>query len=239
VDIPDIPERFSRNIGAVSENEQERLGGARVFVAGCGGIGGYVIEHLVRMGIGHILCADNGQFEKTNLNRQILCDTQTLGHTKADAAVKRAALINPGADVRGVTANLANPANIKILLHNCDLAIDALDNAEARRALFDACEKQNIPVIHAAVRSWLVQAAYAPPGSGLYGLLYPEDTDNTDNTDNAKNTEPAHSGVLSFAPGMAASVQAAIAVRYLCGYACDSDLHVYNMRTMEYSRISV
>lgn len=221
-----IQERFSRNIGAISEREQERLSKSRVFIAGCGGIGGYVIEHLARMGAGHIICADSGQFEPSNLNRQILCDMQTLGCNKADIAVKRTALINPGTKARGVTAHL-DEACLPDLIRGCDLAIDALDNAETRRFLAAACKAQNIPVIHAAVSGWLIQAAFVPPDSNLYELLYPE------------NAKPVQSGVLSFAPAAAASLQAAIAVRYLSGQPCEASLDIYDMQTMRHSRVHI
>ena len=224
-----IPERFSRNIGAVNEREQERLNRSRVFIAGCGGIGGYVIEHLVRIGVGYIICADSGRFEASNLNRQILCDMRTLGHSKADTAALRAATINPGADVRGITARL-DESNLPGFIRGCHLAVDALDNAEARRSLAAACKEQNIPVIHAAVRGWLIQAAFVPPESNLYALLY---------SDYHGSSAAEVSGVLSFAPAMAASIQAAIAVRYLSGQTCDADLNIYNTQTMEHSRIQI
>jgi len=217
---------FSRNIGMINEEEQKLLSKSKVFVAGCGGIGGYAIEHLVRMGVGYIICADNGQFEPSNLNRQILCDIQTLGHNKSDIAASRAALINPNADVRGVTAHL-DEATLPVLIHGCDLVIDALDNSATRRELAAACKSQNIPVIHAAIRGWMIQLAFVPPESNLYELLYPQ------------NAQSSWNGVLSFAPGLAASAQAAIAVRYLTGQPCDSDLHIYNMQTMELSSVKI
>ena len=217
---------FSRNIGMINQQEQELLSKSKVFVAGCGGIGGYAIEYLVRMGIGHIICADSGQFEPTNLNRQILCDIQTLNQNKSDIAVSRATLINPNAKVNGITVHL-DKGNLPDLISGCDLVIDALDNAVTRRELSAACKSQNIPVIHAAIRGWMIQAAFVPPESNLYELLYPQ------------NAESAWSGVLSFAPGLAASIQAAIAARYLTCQPCDTDLHIYNMQTMELSRVKI
>ena len=217
---------FSRNIGMINEREQKILSRSKVFTAGCGGIGGYVIEHLVRMGVGNIICADSGQFEPTNLNRQILCDIHTLGANKADIAVSRAAIINPSANVQAVTAHL-DKNSLPGLIQGCDLVIDALDNAFTRRELSAACKSQNIPVVHAAIRGWMIQAAFVPPESDLYELLYPE------------NAESGWSGVLSFAPGLAASIQAAIAARYLSGQPCDTDLFVYNMQTMELLRVKI
>jgi len=155
---------------------------------------------------------------------------QTLGHNKSDTAASRAALINPDADVRGITICLDEATLPDLIrIHGCDLAIDALDSAVTRRALSVACKSQKIPVIHAAIRGWIIQAAFVPPESNLYELLYP----------NPQNAQSNWSGVLSFAPGLAASVQAALAVRYLTGQPCDSDLHIYNMQTMEYSSVEI
>jgi len=216
--------RFFRNIGAITTQEQKKIAGSRVFVAGCGGIGGYIIEHLVRIGVGEVICADGGRFEPGNLNRQILADMQTLGREKAVCACERAALINPGAKVRGITAHICEE-NIAGMVSGCDLAIDALDNVKTRKILFAACKKERIPAIHAAVRGWLVQAAFVPPDGTLYDFLYPENANET----------PA--GVMSFAPGMAAALQAALAVRCLCGRPCGGDLHIYDLLSMDYSRV--
>ena len=217
--------RYARNAGMISGDEQKLLSRKRVFVAGCGGIGGYTIEHLVRTGVGHIICVDHGQFEPSNLNRQILCDMRALGLSKADCAKARAASVNPGVSITAQNVHLA-PSSLPGLICGCDLAVDALDSAETRLALAAACEAQGMPIIHAAVGGWLAQAAFVPPGGGLYRLIYPEN-----------NLRKQESGVLSFAPGFAASLQAAIAVRYLCGRPCDADLHIYNLQTMQYSRV--
>ena len=222
-----IESRFIRNIGVINEHGQELLNKSRVFIAGCGGIGGYIIEHLVRMGVGHIICADNGQFEPSNLNRQILADINTLGRNKADCARERAMQINPEANIISKNVHL-DETSLPDLICGCDLAIDALDSAKTRRTLFNACKEQNIPVIHAAIRGWTVQAAFVPPESNLYNLLYPEDS---------QAAQP--SGVMSFAPGFAASIQAAFAVKHLCGCPCDTDLHIYNMQTMQRSRVQI
>ena len=67
-----MDERYSRNLPAVSEEEQAVLARRRVLVAGCGGLGGYLIEYLARMGVGEITAVDGDLFEPSNLNRQLL-----------------------------------------------------------------------------------------------------------------------------------------------------------------------
>ena len=223
-----MEDRFSRNIGVITTEEQVRLNESKVFVAGCGGIGGYVIEHLVRMGVGHIVCADHGYFEHGNLNRQILSDMTVLGRAKAACAHERAVRIRPEANVRGINIHI-DETNITSLIHGCDLVIDALDNIKTRRILFAACKVKGISVIYGAVREWLLQVAFVPPEGQLYNLLYPENI--------CVNVYEEPISVMSFAPSMAASIQAALSVRYLCGQFCDDKLHIYNMQTMEYMQV--
>jgi hypothetical protein len=103
--------------------------------------------------------------------------------------------------------------------------MDALDSKETRSALFCAAKLENIPIVHAAVNGWWAQAAFIPPGGALSNAL--------------GETPGEDIKVISFAPGMAAAMQASIAARYLLGYPCENDLHVWNMQTMEYKRLTV
>ena len=86
--------RFKRNIGALTEEECLILNSKKVFVAGCGGLGGYIIEYLTRLGIGEIIACDGDSFDETNLNRQLLSTEANLGKNKALAAKERAKSIN-------------------------------------------------------------------------------------------------------------------------------------------------
>ncbi len=92
------------------------------------------------------------------------------------------------------------------LLAGHDLALDALDSPAARRILAQACRQAGIPLVHGAIRGWYAQAAVVLPESGLMEQLYPADT-------------PAHGdpGSLSPTAGLCAAVQAAEALKVLCG----------------------
>ena len=78
--------RFPRNIPALTEAECQLLQSKNVLVVGCGGLGGYILEYLARIGIGAIRCADGDRFDRSNLNRQLLCTEETLGKPKAATA---------------------------------------------------------------------------------------------------------------------------------------------------------
>ena len=72
-----MDERYIRNVPALTEEECTRLRQKRICVVGCGGLGGFIIEFLSRVGVGYIRCIDGDVFDKTNLNRQILSTVNT------------------------------------------------------------------------------------------------------------------------------------------------------------------
>jgi len=91
-----VPKRYSRNIKALSEGESASLAGKRVCVVGCGGLGGYCLEQLARIGVGTLVAVDGDVFEDSNLNRQILATEVNLGQPKVQAAVERIAIVFAG-----------------------------------------------------------------------------------------------------------------------------------------------
>ena len=136
--------RYGRNIPALTEGECALLRTKKVAVIGCGGLGGYLIELLARVGIGSITAVDGDVFEPSNLNRQLLSEMSLLGTNKAKAAGDRVARINPEVEVRVVEAFL-DEYNAAGLIAGCDAVLDALDNVDARKALSHACEQAGIP----------------------------------------------------------------------------------------------
>ena len=85
-EVVQMKERYSRNIPAVSEEDMNKLRQSRVLVAGCGGLGGFIIEYLARMGVGAVTAVDGDVFCESNLNRQILSTADNMGTNKAQAA---------------------------------------------------------------------------------------------------------------------------------------------------------
>lgn len=162
---------FVKNLAIFSQEEMEILKDKKVFVAGCGGLGGSVIELLVRSGIGHLVLADMDSFEPSNMNRQLLCTTETLGKGKAESAAKRVLSINPEIDVQVVDCCI-NEENAADLIKGCDIVIDALDSVPTRLLLEDACAAQNLYLAHGAVYGWSLQTGICPPGSGMLHILF-------------------------------------------------------------------
>ncbi|MDO5401275.1 MAG: HesA/MoeB/ThiF family protein [Eubacteriales bacterium] len=217
--------RFIRNLGALSREECALLAQKRVLVAGCGGLGGHLIELLTRVGVGAILAADADVFEESNFNRQLLSGTSVLGKSKAQTARARALDINPAVDFTAVEAYL-DERSTPGLLPGCDAVLDGLDSIPARKMLARACTDAGIPLIYGAIRGWAAQAAVSMPGDGLLELLYPADAALTDKS------------VLSFTPALCAAMQVSLCVRLLLGRPVETGVvHYVDLLGEEYERI--
>lgn len=161
----DYARAFSRNIGWVTEAEQQKLRGARVAVAGLGGVGGAHLLTLARLGVGKFSIADFDQFEVHNFNRQVGANASTLGRAKAQVLAEMTRDINPEAELAvfgdGVTA-----ANLDDFLKDVDVYVDGIDffAIEARRMLFRACQQRGIPALTAAPLGMGVSLLYFRPG---------------------------------------------------------------------------
>ena len=216
-----MEERYIRNLGALTEQECAVLRTKTVLVAGCGGLGGYLIEMLLRLGVGTIRAADGDCFEASNLNRQLLSSPLSLGQSKVDAAARRAALVNP--DVRFVPiSQFVMTENAAELIQGCDAVLDALDNIQARRLLAHACAEAGIPLIHGAICAWSAQAAVVMPGDDLIDRIYPE------------GVSLSSKASLSFTPPFCAALQTALCTRLLTRRPLETGrLYVADLLNME------
>lgn len=162
---------FEKNLAIMTEDEQKLLSEKKVLVVGCGGLGGSVIELLCRSGFMDLTVADGDVFEPSNMNRQLLCTVKTLGKSKALAAAERARLVSPDIKIKAVTEFITED-NIRDLIHGKDLVIDAMDSAEGRLMLEDACAAEGIYLVHGAVKQWMIQVGVCPPGAGILHKIY-------------------------------------------------------------------
>jgi len=200
--------RYLRNHDAISEAEQAILAQKRVLVVGCGGLGGYAIECLARIGVGHLRVVDGDVFDETNLNRQLLSSSMNLGRPKTLAAQQRVMAVNPLVEVEAFQTLLTDE-NAVPLLDGCDVAVDALDNVPTRLLLQQAAKTAGIPLVHGAVAGWIGQVCVVQPGQDLLNSLYPASTDT--------QGEEQETGTLSFTAALTASWQAAETVKLLLG----------------------
>lgn len=140
-------ESFIRTSQLIGEAALEKLNKAHVAIFGVGGVGGYVLESLVRSGLGHIDIYDKDIVSKSNINRQIIATTDTLGKVKVDVAKERALLINPEVDIKTFNVfYLPENANQYDLSHY-DYIVDAIDTVSAKLVLIENAKKANVPII--------------------------------------------------------------------------------------------
>lgn len=139
-------ERFIRTEALIGRMGLERLQNAHVAVIGLGGVGGAALEGLVRAGIGRLTLIDGDTFSKTNLNRQLLALSDTVGRPKAEVAAERAHAINP-ALMLTVHSTFLTEENVGSLLKDVDYAVDCIDDAPAKLAIAAYCRAEGVPMV--------------------------------------------------------------------------------------------
>ena len=142
---------FSRNIGWLTDAEQQALRGKRVAIAGLGGVGGAHLLTLTRLGIGAFHVADFDTFDIPNFNRQAGAMMSSVGRSKADVLAAMARDITPGLELK-VFGDGVTEQNLEAFFDGVDLYVDGLDffAFSARKIVFTACAEKGIPATTAA-----------------------------------------------------------------------------------------
>lgn len=243
---PEELERYARHIVLrhVGGPGQQKLKAARVVVIGAGGLGAPVIQYLAAAGVGHLRVIDHDRVSLSNLQRQVIFNTEDVGAPKSACARAAAQRINPNVSVEAyekrVTAESAER-----LLQGADVIVDCTDNFDARYTIADAGGRLKIPVVTAAVNEFdasittLRPFDTGPDGTPnpTYRCLFPE----------APPAEmiPACSeaGVMGALLGIAGSIQALEAIRQIVGFGEGLvgkllliDALTMRFDTMEYAR---
>ena len=131
--------KFDRFKKLISEDSFENISSKTVLVVGVGGVGGYVVEGLVRSGIGKIIIVDGDMGDETNINRQIIALSSTVGQSKVDVFEKRIKDINEKCEVIKIN-KFIDASNIDILFdYEFDYLVDACDTVSTKLALIDRC----------------------------------------------------------------------------------------------------
>lgn len=222
-----MKERYIRNIPALSEADCTLLLSKKIAVIGCGGLGGYLIEQIARIGVGALVIVDGDNFDVSNLNRQLLSNPNTIGESKAHTAAQRIQHINPDIKVH-VYPDMLTAENADILISGCDAVLDGLDNIASRKILKQACKKASIPYIFGAISGWVSQAAISMPDDDLIDLIYPEQTQISDKS------------ALSFTPAFCASMQTALCIKLLTGRTVQTGtIYYFDLLHQEYEEIPI
>ena len=138
--------QFSRTELLIGKEGIEKLQKSKVAIFGIGGVGSFVVEGLVRAGIGNFILVDADKVDITNLNRQIIATTKTIGKPKVEVEQERILEINPNANVK-IIQEFFMPDSKEILDDTVDYVVDAIDTVTAKIELVARANKLNIPII--------------------------------------------------------------------------------------------
>jgi molybdopterin-synthase adenylyltransferase len=205
--------RYSRHIllPQIGIDGQQRLLDAHVLVIGVGGLGSPVAMYLAASGVGHITLVDPDTVDLTNLQRQIVHTTDTVGRSKIDSAAQQLKALNPEIEIIGIARRLEGDALLE-RVRLADAVVDGSDNFPTRFAVNAACVRAKKPLISAAVTRFEGQVSVFradQPGSPCYRCLYHESDD---------PGEPCvQFGVLAPVAGVVGAIQATETVKVLMG----------------------
>jgi adenylyltransferase/sulfurtransferase len=201
--------RYSRNtmLPEVGLDGQERWRASRVAVVGAGGIGSATLYYLAAAGVGQISIIDGDAVETSNLQRQILHDVHDLNRRKVESAWETLTALNPHCRLELHDIRL-DAANIRDILKENELVLDASDNFETRLLVADCCWQEKIPLISAAVGGFhgLLLVMAPAPGNPCYRCLLPQEPQPT-----------AQEGILGAVAGVMGCLQAIEALKLLLG----------------------
>jgi len=206
--------RYSRHIllPEVGIEGQERLLAAHALVIGTGGLGSPAAMYLASGGVGRISLADGDSVDLTNLQRQILHTTAAVGRAKVFSGKDTLTQMNPEVEVTAIPERLEG-ARLAQLVASADVVLDCCDNFATRHAVNRACVEHRKPLVSGAAVRFDGQVSVfdlRQPDAPCYNCLFPEDTE-------AEETRCAVMGVFAPITGIIGTVQAAEALKLLCG----------------------
>ncbi len=149
---PEELERYARHIvlPEIGGAGQQKLKRARVLVIGAGGLGAPVLQYLAAAGVGTLGIVDDDTVSLSNLQRQVIHDTASVGKSKLDSAKVAIERINPNVSVELHNQRI-DSGNAAALVAQYDVVADGSDNFETRYAVADACAAEQRPLVHASV----------------------------------------------------------------------------------------
>ncbi|MBL4630246.1 MAG: ThiF family adenylyltransferase, partial [Paraglaciecola sp.] len=187
---------FSRNIGWVTDSEQQILKNKKVAIAGCGGVGGVHLLTLSRLGISNFNISDFDEFEVHNFNRQAGAFMSTIGQEKCAVMERMAKDINPESQITTFPDGVFEH-NIDAFLDGVDIYVDSLDffALEARKTVLSKCYEKGIPVVIAA-----------PLGMGVAFLCFLPDQMNFEEYFRFEDVKTEDEQFIQFLIGLAPSM---------------------------------
>lgn len=207
-------ERYSRNIivREIGGEGQERLLKAKILVIGAGGIGSPLLYYLAAAGVGTVGIVDGDTVELSNLQRQILHHTSSVGQLKASSAAGSLHALNPEITIQAHAVRFSSE-NAQTLISGYDIIADGSDNVETRLLVNDTCHALKKPLVSASIRGFEGQiATFKSYENNLpcYRCLYPDPPSGAELSCTA-------SGVLGAVAGVVGSLQATEIIKEIMG----------------------
>lgn len=210
--------KFERRDLLLNDNQIEILNNSKIMIFGLGGVGGYVFEALIRMGIKNLSICDGDNFQESNLNRQILSTIDSINKPKVEIAISRALQINEECHIEAYDMFI-NKDNIdEISFNNVDYIIDAIDDVNAKVLLIKKAKELNISIIsmmgagNRLKANFIVSDIYKtkndPLSKKMRNILKKENIDSlkviyTTDLPNKLNKETNNIGSISYVVGLA------------------------------------
>jgi len=210
---------------------QQKLHDSHVVIIGVGGLGSPAAMYLAASGIGSLTLVDFDHVDNSNLQRQIVHNTSSIGESKVSSAKKTLQAINPEVSIHCVDEKLSAD-ELAALVTNCDCAIDATDNFSTRFMINRVCVEQQIPLVSAAAIQYEGQISVFDlrrKDSPCYACLYPDN--------NAEeNTNCSDNGILAPVVGILGSMQALETIKLLCdiGDTLQNRLMIFDAMSMQW-----
>jgi molybdopterin/thiamine biosynthesis adenylyltransferase len=217
---PEELTRYARHIvlPEIGGAGQQRLKRARVLIIGAGGLGGPMLQYLAAAGVGTLGIVDDDTVSLSNLQRQLIHETEAVGLQKTESAANSIARINPHVTVESHALRLT-VENVAGLVRQYDVVADGSDNFETRYAVADACAAERRPLVHASVGRFDGQVTVLKPyetgpdgrRNPSYRDLFPEPP--------PEGLVPscAEAGVLGALTGVVGTLQALEVIKLIAG----------------------
>jgi len=205
--------RYGRHLimPEVGVTGQEKLKDAKILMVGAGGLGSPSALYLAASGIGEMTIIDPDVVDLSNLQRQILHDTSSVGTPKVESARRRIEEVNPNVKVNAIQDQLSNE-NVRQLVREHDLVVDGTDNFQTRYMVNDACIFEGKLNVYGSIFRFDGQSTvFCAPEGPCYRCLYPEPP--------PPGMVPscAEGGVLGILPGVIGVIQATEAIKLILG----------------------
>jgi molybdopterin/thiamine biosynthesis adenylyltransferase len=197
-----------------------------VTIVGLGGLGGFALELLLRLGVGALTVIDGDAFSENNANRQLLGVSTNIGATKVEAARQRGEAVNPATTMETYFLR-ATEANLGEMIDGSDVVVDGLDDIPTRYCVQRVAQRMGIPFVHGAVAGFWGQVMTIFPDDRGLELIYGVETKPVPG-------DERELGTPCVTPAMVASVQAAEVIKILLGWkdVIRNRLYVINLKDL-------